>query len=416
MKVTHINFDDSGGGAGIAAQRLHTGLKACGVDSRMAVAVKHGDSPLVHQQWSKFHQRIGQPIYNVIEKLPLRVLYSRPNNPAYASFPWLPTFRHQAINAMRHDIAHLHWISDGFISPHALAHIHPPAVWTIHDAWPFTGGCHYPGRCTQYTQQCGRCPQLMSHKRYDLSHLHWTLKRKAVERLRPVIVSPSRHYAQKARQSGLFRGCHVEHIPNGIDTTAFSPVEKRLARNLLHLPQDVPLLLFSAMNTEDHRKGFDLLAQALQNIQNAQQFDLHCLVVGASHSGKQVLPYPSHYLGRLHDTIALTLAYSAADMFICPSREDNLPNTILESMACGTAVVAFDVGGIADMVAHGKTGYIAQAEDPMDLAEGIRQLVVNSDHRQQQAATARRVVEQTFAIEAISQRYRNLYENILRDS
>ena len=414
MHILHCNTYEGGGGAAIAANRLHRGLLAAGVDSRLAVAVSAHETPQVIPLGGKAVRLLLRPVVSNGERILAEAFYSRPPHPACTTFSLMPSLQHRRINALPRDVLHLHWVTDGFLAPWALARLRGPVIWTMHDTWPFTGGCHYPGPgCERYTASCGRCPELGSRRAWDLSRLHWRLKRGAVKRIRPVIISPSLAYAERAARSGLLAGCRVEHIPNGIDTEIFRPLDKTQARHLLNLPQDAIILLFGAMNAAgDHCKGFDLLCQALSILLAGGHGNFLPVVFGASESDAG-LPLPMRFLGRLHDNITLSLAYSAADVFVCPSRQDNLPNTVLESLACGTPVAAFAVGGIPDMVEHGLSGCLARPHEPEDLARGLARLLGNKEDRRRMGEAGRARVERDFAMPVVAKRHISLYEEML---
>jgi glycosyltransferase involved in cell wall biosynthesis len=234
-----------------------------------------------------------------------------------------------------------------------------------------------------------------------------------MERIRPTMVSPSRAFAKLAAGSGLLQDCRVEHIPNCIDTKIFRPLDKAQARELLGLPRDGHILLFGAVDgSGDRRKGFDLLCRALSIVFASGRKDILPVVFGTSGSDTG-LPLPMHFLGRLHDNLTLALAYSAADVFVCPSRQDNLPNTVLESLACGTPAAAFSIGGIPDMIEHGLNGCLAAPEDTTDLATGIASLLRDADLRRRMGQTSKEKVEWEFSSPVIARRHIALYEEIL---
>lgn len=217
------------------------------------------------------------------------------------------------------------------------------------------------------------------------------------------------------RQSSLLGSYRVEVLPNPIDATVFRPVPTLLARQLLGLSPEPKYILFGACSaTLDTRKGYDLLAAALNALPFASRDKLSCLVFGASHGeGRPPLPLPTHFLGALHDEIALALAYSAADVFVCPSREENLPNTIMEALACGTPVAAFSVGGIPDMVEHRVNGMLATPHDAHELAECIAYMLAQDDRRRNMGEAARKKVLQQYDMPVVARKYVALYEELL---
>lgn len=291
-----------------------------------------------------------------------------------------------------------------------LRKVTKPIVWTMRDMWPLTGGCHYAMDCRRYTLGCGQCPQLQSTRRRDLSRLIAWYKKRMIPR-DIAVVGISDWLTDCARASRVFEGCAVQTIGNNIDTRTFFPVDRRQARKALGLDTDKRIVLLGAQNVTDFYKGFDLLVEALEKI---DRHDLHlcsfgrtsaeCLAkVGADHTS----------LGFLHDNISLRLAYSAADVFVAPSRMDAFGKTIAEAMACGTPVVCFDATGPRDIVEHKVSGYKARPFDPSDLTDGIRWVL---DRPPEDFATlcasARQRVEACFDSRGIATQYIEVYEKI----
>ncbi|MBA3921988.1 MAG: glycosyltransferase, partial [Nostocaceae cyanobacterium] len=289
-----------------------------------------------------------------------------------------------------------------------------PIVWTMHDMWVFTGGCHYSQACDRYTSSCGICPQINSSKNNDLSRS--LLKRKAAwSRLKLTLVSPSHWLAKCAHSSSLFKDFRVDVIPNGLDIKKYKPINRHLARDLLNLPQDKQLVLFGAVKaTSDRRKGFHLLQPALQSLcQSGWSEKIELIVFGLSQPIQTDLGFKTRYLGRLNDDISLALVYAAADLFIAPSLEDNLPNTIMEALACGTPCIAFNIGGIPDLIEHQRNGYLAEPYNIEDLAQGISWVLENTDRHQKLSQRAREKVEQEFTLEIQAKRYAALFDEIV---
>lgn len=412
MKVLHVSTHAGGGGAAIAMDRLHRGVFAAGCESRI-VTVDSGDAPGVSLLGSTFLRRFLRPAVQRVECKFAALSQKRPEHHAYTTFSLMPSFWPSRINALEKDILHLHWVGEGFLTPWALARLRGPVVWTMHDTWPFTGGCHFTSTgCTRYLERCGQCPELCSQGEYDLSHLHWLAKRRAVQRISPVIVSPSAEYARRAEVSGLLRDCRIEHIPNGIDADVFRPVPQSVARNILGLPQNCPVIAFGAVGpASDHNKGGDILREAVEALPEALRQRMIAAVFGGG--GEMSFPCQTRSLGFLHDTVSLRLAYSCADVFVCPSRQENFPNVILEALACGTPVAAFSVGGIPDMVEDGVNGCLATPHDPLDMARGIAHILEDDEGRARMGEAARCVVEERYAAPIIAEKYMKLYEDIL---
>jgi glycosyltransferase involved in cell wall biosynthesis len=293
-----------------------------------------------------------------------------------------------------------------------MRRIGKPLVWTLHDMWAFTGGCHYAGSCEGYQARCGACPQLRSGSPGDLSRRIWRRKERAWGGLPMVVVTPSRWLARCAERSSLFRERRVEVIPYGLDLDRFRPVDRSIARSILALPQDKRLILFGAMSsTSDERKGFRHLAAAMKALAAEDPpADTELVVFGASRPAEPPeLGFPVHYLGHLHDDISLALVYAAADLFVAPSTEDNLPNTVMEATACGTPTVAFDIGGMPDLVEPDRTGYLARPFDDGELAFGIRTMLGDREALAARGAMARAKAEREFPRELQARRYAALY-------
>ncbi len=286
-----------------------------------------------------------------------------------------------------------------------------PLVWTLHDMNPFTGGCHYASNCAGYTSACGRCPQLGSQQEFDLAHAVWERKKEAFGAIpdsRLTIACPSRWMADCVGRSPLLSRFRREVIPNGVPTDSFAPRNKQCARQILEIPEAAQVLLFVS-DSDNPRKGFRLLKEALS--QGDSRF--HVVSVG------RVEPAPSRWhqsLGPISNDRQLSLAYSAADLFVCPSLEDNLPNTILESFACGTPVVGFNVGGIPDMVRPGQTGWLAERNDSAALHAAIQTASTELKTRGGEISQrCRAVVEKEYSLERQGRRYEEVYRQMLGD-
>src|SRR5919202_398945 len=373
MKVLHLSESD-GGGAGRATFRLNQGLQRLGVDSKILVQLKYSDDRTVFSPETtlgKFSAKLKLP--ERLDALPLNGYPQRNANDF--SLEWLPSGIVSKVAKLTPDVVNLHWVCHGYVPIEAIAKFKKPLVWTLHDMWAFTGGCHYSQECDRYKSSCGTCPQLGSTKSWDISRWVWQRKAKAWQNLNLSIVSPSHWLAKCTRSSSLFQDLPIEVIPNGLDTQQYKPIPRQVARELLNLPQDKQLILFGAMYpNSDRRKGFY-----------------------------------SHYLGRLSDEISLAVVYAAADVFVAPSTQDNLPNTVMEAIACGTPSVAFNIGGMPELIEHQHNGYLAQALDSEDLAQGIIWVLENKERHQKLCDRARQKAEQEFTLEIQARRYESLY-------
>jgi glycosyltransferase involved in cell wall biosynthesis len=415
MKPLIISTSDIQGGAARSAYRLHQGFKSINIESQMLVQTKHSDDSNVIG--ASASSGIGNAVSGLkltLDRLPLK-LYSKRSSTSY-SLPWLPEKLASSVNQLNPDIINLHWINGGYLNIETITQFNKPLVWTFHDMWAFTGGCHYNEECTSYTSSCGACPQLNSNKDTDLSRWIWQRKAKAWKNLNLTIITPSQWLASCVIASSLFKDRRIEVIPYGLDIQKYRPMNKEFAREILNLPQDKKLVLFGSLQaTSDKRKGFHLLQPALNELsKSGWQNQLELVVFGASGSEKSTtFGFKSHYLGTLNDDLSLALAYSAADVFIAPSVQDNLPNTVMEAIACGTPSVAFDIGGMPDMIEHQKNGYLAQPFKIENLANGIAWVLENKERHQKLSHRAREKTEQEFALEIQAKRYLSVFKSLV---
>ncbi|MEI8121979.1 MAG: glycosyltransferase, partial [bacterium] len=281
----------------------------------------------------------------------------------------------------------------------------------------FTGGCHVPGDCTRFQNRCGACPQLASLKENDLSRWIHTQKENRWQHAPITVVTPSQWLADCARSSSLFRQRRIEVIPNGIDTATYCPIPRKEARATMALPQDKKLVLISAMNaTYDQNKGFRFLEAALQQLAATGWGDrTELMVVGQNAPSMPVnTGVPTRFLGVLKDELSMRQAYSAADVTVMTSLQENLPNSIMESMACGTPVAAFNIGGIPQLVVPGVTGMLAQPFDTAELAAGMESVLSDPALRDRMGRESRLKIVSEFDTEVISHRYQDLYRELLK--
>lgn len=410
MRVLIVNSSDLEGGAARAAYRLHHSLLKEGVDSKLLVQSKVSDDFTVLGPISKV-EKLASRIRPLLDSLSNR-RYERRTKTLYSS-SWLPFSNVvERINALNPDIVHLHWVASGMMRIEDVARINAPIVWSLHDMWPFTGGCHYDELCGAFKNGCGRCKVLGSSVEADLSRKVFLRKQKIFEKKKNItIVGLSRWLAREAKESQLFSGYSVVNLPNPIDTNIFAPFEKSKARELLRLPQNKKLILFGAMAaTSDPRKGFRELSEALEQLEVQ---DVELVVFGASSPEKNTsFKQKTHYLGRLHDDVTLRVLYSAVDVMVVPSLQENLSNVIMESLACGTPVVGFNVGGNPDLVDHRVSGYLAKPYDIEDLVRGLI-WVLENENTNAVSSLARQKVTREFEQSHVAMQYINLYRTIL---
>ena len=412
MKVVHVSAFERQGGAAIAAQRLHSASRGAGIDSRLLVQFGAGDSVAAvapRGKWAKAFALLGDSL----EPLPLAAYRQRTGD--VFSSNWLPSGALRRVREMQPDLVHLHWLGAGALSVGQLRHLGVPIVWTLHDMWPITGGCHYAGSCAGYVDQCGHCPQLGSHRGGDLSR--WTMRRKhrAWRALALTAVAPSQWLADSARRSSLFRDRDVRVIRNPLDLERWRPVDAQFARRVLGLP-DGPVLLFAAARgLMAPYKGGECLLDVLRALHaSGQRFTL-ALMGGGETVHAALTGFAVHHLGNFHDEVSRVLAYSAADLTVHVAEQDNLPNTIAESMACGTPVAAFRVGGVPEMIGDRSDGILVAPGGGAAMADALAWYLTDAD-RDAMSAAARERAEAEYAQDVVARAYADLYVELLRDA
>jgi len=418
MNVLLINKTDSEGGAAVACNRLLQALKSVNFDAKLLVQKKiRNDSAIISTTNSELKRKLNflrfayeRLVFYFQESSPeLRFAFSIANTGEDIS-------THDLVS--HSDVLHLHWFNMGYLSILDLEKIltlRKPIVWTLHDMWAFTGGCHYAGGCERYRSECGNCPFLKKPHPKDLTNRLWKQKCEVYQKSDIVFVTCSRWLASVAKKSRLLKGFRIESIPNPIDTNIFCPKDKLEVRKKLNLPENKLLILFASANIFDKRKGLDYLIHALIEMKNQHPETLNNVELILFGKAKQevnsMLTFKSINLSYLNSESKIADVYSAVDLFVLPSLEDNLPNTVMESLACGTPVVAFKNGGMPEMIDHQKNGYLAKYKSATDLAKGIYQILFQSD-RELFSANARKKVMENYTHEIIAKKYIELYKSL----
>lgn len=412
--ILHLSTFQWEGGAAVAASRLNQALRHHGVDSQLLVhrAQKptEGVTAWTNSDWDQkvFWARFAA------ERLAF-LPYEKDRSVRFAFSPaavGVPIEKHPLVQQA--DIINLHWINFGFLSLAGLEKLFSlgkPIVWTLHDMWAFTGGCHYSRGCDNFRSHCGYCPYLSRPGAYDLSFEVFEQKKALFAQTPVTFVGPSQWLADLTQQAALTGQCAIHRIPYPIDSTLFTPQPKTELRKKMGLPLDKKLILFAGANTQDPRKGYLYFRDAVNQLRDCDNAQV--LVFGKSSADAyQHITRPVHDLGKLSDLTRIAEAYAAADVMVVPSLEDNLPNTVLEAMACGTPVVGFDIGGIPDMIDHRRNGYVATYRSAESLAQGI-EWVLAADAQGEISAQARRKVLDTYSEEIVARQYQDLYKSLL---
>jgi len=407
MNILQIHgSDQSTGGGSIAMLRLQEGIRRAGVRSRvLCINPTSPDSVALPQVRGEGRVRA------LTTRLGLNELHN------------LGSFKIPSLSACADaDVFHIHCLHGGFFNYFALPMLTKtkPAIYTLHDMWPFTGHCGQSFGCERWKEGCGRCPypDIPDPIRRDATAWEWKIKQWSYRRSNLTIVAPSKWLYGLAQESMLNR-FQIEHIPHGLDTDVYRPLDRDMSRSALGIPAEKKVLLYVVrrMNLSHktaHLKGADLLVRALQGMPDSLKKDIVLLLIG---EGGDVLARELSIkvmsLGVISNDHLKVLAYSAADVFVFPSRAENLPLVVIESMACGTPTVAFNVGGMSDLVRPGLTGFLARPNDTKELSAGIVQLLENENLRGQLSQHCREIAEKEYSLQLYANRHVALYRQIL---
>jgi glycosyltransferase involved in cell wall biosynthesis len=384
-----LNRYDRQGGAAIAGFRLAEALRQSGADVRLYVRGKSVSDDFVRDVGG-FSEKLDL----LLEKAVVR-LHDRK---AGWNFGFGLMSRGVNFSLEPADVVHVHWPHHGLLSLSGLRRLPGPVVWTLHDMWALTGGCHYAGACAKYLVRCDACPQLRS-RAGDLAARQWENKRRLYADKRMLFVTCSRWLASEARRSALLAEAEVRTVPNAIDADVFCPGDRAAARKKFGLPPEAFVVLFASARTYDPRKGFEFLRRAAQG-QNC--------VIALMGESKSAPPEGTVALGRVSGDASLAAAYRAADILVAPSLEDNLPNTVMEAAACGVPAVGFNVGGVPELIDDGKSGFVVTPGSVEGIADAIKRLA-DPELRRRFAENARKKTLVEFAYPVVAEKYLDVY-------
>lgn len=408
MKVLQVcGKDVPEGGTAISTYRLHNGLRKAGIDSRILCV--HPTQPT----------SVAMPRAPVAERVLSRVTLPLGLNDVHCmgafSIKHLPAFQEA-------DVINFHGIHGQFFSYLALPALTAckQAVFTVRDMWPLTGHCAVTYDCERWRAGCGKCPYPGAPPslpgKHDGTHLEWKLKRWAYRHSRMTVVALSTRMTAQLQQS-ILSHLPVHLIPNGVDTEMYRPLDRAMCRIALGIPPHKTVLLFAAAHLNRLNKGGEILLEVLHGLPTVLQQGLLLLLMGA---GGDVLAQKTtlsvQSMGYVGGARLKALLYSAADLFVLPTLGEGLPNVLLESMACGTPMVSFDVGGVADLVRPGLTGYLANPANIDDLRRGLLSLIEDPEGRAVMSQHCRDIAVKEYDAAYEVQRYIELYHRLLQQS
>lgn len=417
MRVLIVNTSERTGGAAVASNRLMDALNNNGVKAKMLVMDKETDNITVVGIKGKFGKRLHflWERWCIYCHLHFRRehLFEVDIANAGSDITQLPEFKEA-------DVIHLAWINQGFLSLKGIRKIlksGKPVVWTMHDLWPATGICHYSRGCMAFKGQCHNCRLLPGGgSANDLSTKLFRRKLKLYKGSGIHFVTCSKWLGDQAKQSALLTGLHLEAIPNPIDSKVFKPKGKREARLRATLPEDKRIILFVSQRVTDERKGMAYFVEAMEKLvaTHPEMKDNTAVAILGGHSDELVerLPLAAYSLGYVSGEREIIDIYNSADVYVLPSLEDNLPNTIMEAMSCGVPCVGFRVGGIPEMIDHQRNGYVAKYQDSADLAEGIHWVLDEADKEGLQKACVQKVMA-NYSQRTVAMKYIELYNQAL---
>lgn len=372
MKVVHVQA--SMGYSGNAAYRLSSAMRKNGIDSWVLNL-----APSAEKDYSYI---VPQKEKSVISRgIDFIVKYFRKKGHKAECYFYTP-LPYIGYNIVQHplvrdaDAIYIHWVS-GLLTINNIedvAQTGKPVIIFMHDTWFFTGGCHHTMGCDRYEYDCKNCPMFEKSKTSVGKQLK--SKESLFSKYKNIhFVSPSKWMADLARKSKAIDGSRVFHIPNVVDEACFKPLEKRVARYILNLPDDKKVITFGCIAGQGNPfKGWQYLEEAINKL---DLDNVEILIYGSGYNQETVdkVKYPIHFLGRINDDIMLSLICNATDVFVTPSLCESFSLVILENLRCGTPCVGFNTTAIPELLQTGKTGYLARFKDSNDLANGIIQMI-----------------------------------------
>lgn len=415
MRIVHVSNSVSYSSANT---KLHYALRKQNVDSKIIVLSHSGEITETYNLEKSFWGKINNILKDKLYYLRYGKINTKYGFPFSIGSKGYPLYKNNLLKSA--DVIHLHWIC-GILSIKDIQKLQAtgkPMIWTCHDSWPFTGGCHVRYGCTKYMNTCGQCEMIQSDKSHDHSYRVMKRKMKLLSNSHIVFVAPSKWIMESIKNSAIFSGNQVINIPNAINIYKFKPlneieIEEEIGTNKW---KDNINILFGAGDTKTPYKGYNYLIKALKllyekNKSFTKQIVLH--IVGKSEKDPGIEDmFQCVYWGYVEKTEKLAAIYNIADFMLYPSLDDNLPNMVMESMACATPVIAFRTGGIPDMINHKQNGFLASYKDEKEMVEGI-DWMFNNNQENKLGRNAREKVINCYSEEKIAKQHIELYESLL---
>lgn len=407
MKVVHISYKDDQEGAAIAVDRICQSLIRAGVDSQILAQKKVSDKSYSRSIANSKLQKAFSFLRVGLDLL-INGLLVKDKSP-YFTLPFIgcDVSKHQMLREA--DVIHLHWVNRGFLSLGSIEKIvglGKPVVWTLHDSWAFTGGCHMTGQCVKYQASCVSCPLTIGP---DLTkHFQSKKKKLAAKNSNISFAAPSKWMAQKASSSDVLGDRTVAVLPNCVDTSIYKPLDRMSARTLFNLPLDKSIVLFNITN--DTRKGISYVRQVIAQL---TEYDKNILFVGFGTSNVQNTVFadlPITSVGRINDNYSMAVLYNACDVLIAPALEEPFGQTYIEAMACGTPCVSFDYSGPKDIIEHRIDGYLAENLSVNSLIDGVSYCLNNKENL---GAAAIAKIQSAFSFESVSRLHLQHYKTLM---